>query len=73
MTEKGTPAIQERRARLELARKILIGRKQVGYKKAVALLSYNLGITERKAKEYIDTLVQVDGIKREGDLVIRRE
>lgn len=71
MAEKGTPAIEDRKQRMEIARKILVSRKKIDFSEAVALISFNLGITERKAKEYIGTLILVDGIRREGDKIVR--
>lgn len=69
----GTPAIEDRKRRLEFALKILRARKRTPMPKAVALLSFNLGLSDRKAKEYIKTLVQIDGIKLEKDQIVRRD
>ena len=71
MTQKGMTALQERRLRVSTAHKILLSKPRRPIKEAVALLSYNLGITERKAKEYIDTLIAVDGIRYDGDFIVR--
>jgi predicted transcriptional regulator len=68
---RGTPAVEDRRRRLDLARKILTARKKTEYRKAVAMLSYNLGVTERKAREYIETLLLVDGIRKKDGIIER--
>lgn len=68
-----TPATEERKQRMNAAIKILGSRQKMKYKRAVALLSFNLGITERKAKEYIHTLIEVDGIARDGDFIVKRK
>ena len=71
MTQKGMTALEERKLRLSLAHKILLAKNKRSISEAVALLSFNLGITERKAKEYIDTLIAVDGIRYDGDFIVR--
>jgi hypothetical protein len=68
---RGQLAIDARRARLSYAHKILLAKKRTHYKEAVAVISFNLGITDRKAREYIDTLLQVDGVRKEGDFIVR--
>lgn len=72
MKARGTPAVQGRKERIDVTRKILTARKKTGYRKAVALVSYNLGVTDRKAKEYIETLLLVDGVVRKGDTIYKR-
>lgn len=71
MTKKESPAVEQRRVRVALAHKILTTREKIDFEKAVALISYNLGITERKAREYIKTLIMVDGIKYDGRYIIK--
>jgi len=67
-----TPAVESRKERMTVALGILRSKNGIKFQKAVALLSYNLGVTERKAKEYISTLVEIDGIKRDGDFIVKK-
>jgi hypothetical protein len=73
MKGKNEPASDRKRERIATALKILINKKKMTYKKAVALLCWNLGLTQAKAREYIDTLIEIDGIKRDGDMIVRRK
>jgi len=62
----GLLAIEGRRQRLTLAMKILMAKKEMVYDEAITLISYNLGVTSRKAMEYIDTFISMGAIKKEG-------
>lgn len=66
-----TPPVEERKRRMTAALKFLRSKTEMDYDHAVSLLSWNLGVTERKAKEYIKTLVNVDGIRKEGRKIVR--
>jgi hypothetical protein len=68
---RGQLAIEDRKKRLAYAHKILTAKRKTPYKEAVAVISFNLGVTDRKAREYIDMLVLVDGVKRVGDNIVR--
>lgn len=68
---RGQLAIADRKARLDYAHKILLAKASRPYKEAVAVISYNLGVTDRKAREYIDMLVMVNGVRRVGDNIVR--
>lgn len=62
-------ATEERRERMERARKLLVSLKDVTYIRALAMLSFNLGLSEFKAKEYIRTLKEVGGIRVENGYI----
>lgn len=68
---KGVMQIEEKKKRMAQALKILRAKKKLPYDKAVALLCWNLGIRQEKAREYIDTLVHIDGIKKSDGNIIR--
>jgi len=57
-----TPAIEERKIRMKLAISILNSRDRIGYDDAVALLSFNLGLSKRKSIEYIEMIAIVRGV-----------
>ena len=48
-------AVTEKKHRMERALGMLKSMDEISYMKAVAILSFNLGLSEPKAKEYIRT------------------
>jgi len=65
--------ITARQKRMESALRIIQSRKSIPYSKAVALLAFNLGIREEKAREYIRILEKIDGFKIKDGIIINKK
>ena len=59
-----TPALREKRRRMEIALKMLKGRKSISEKCAIAVMEYNYGLAKRTAQDYINTFVNMGALKR---------
>jgi hypothetical protein len=61
--------INERKRRIKQTLSILKNYKEVEIEKAIAMISINLGITDRKIKEYLTILENAGYIKRENGYI----
>jgi hypothetical protein len=52
--------IKSRKERIEKTNKILQDLMPIGYEKAIATISFNVGVTPSKAKEYIKILIELN-------------
>jgi len=62
--------IEERKKRLETTKNIFIEEKEIEYDKAVALVSYKLGVNIQRAKEYINVLIGLGLIKNDTGVIV---
>ena len=69
MDLKGKDAIQVRSERMKQAEGILNALGEIKYIKALAVVSYNLGVSENKAREYIRILRDVGKIVIDNGVV----
>jgi hypothetical protein len=69
MTEVSKGAIQDRRIRVEAARGIIRRLGLIEFRKAAGMVSFNLGVSDEKAREYIRILRDSGQVVVEGGMV----
>ena len=67
---KENPFLTDKRDRLEKTKKMIKAMKEVKYKKFVALLEMDMGISKDTAKDYIETLENAGFIKKDNGTII---
>ncbi len=70
MGTKGIYMVEERKKRLDLTKNILIEEKEIEHEKAVALISYRLGVNTKRAAEYINVLAALGLINLDKGMII---
>ena len=59
-SETGNPFLDARVRRLQQIRKILIGLGEVEYKRAMNMIAFNFGISQVKAREHLNIVLDSD-------------
>ena len=67
------PFLKNKMQRVKNVMNILTSLKEVGYHKAIALIEYNFGVSNRVAKHDIDILIDLGSLEKKGMLLIVKE